>query len=198
MKMSTIWRAVSLAPFASLPATGLILLGNSVQGHRKVGTRVSRPAPPSAACGSPRAVKVADVLDWIEFPSAVQITQLGRTVGDKATKTVARSMKGLPREVCIWFGGVSLTFHRCTAGYHVSIPGMTRHTGHDHSMAQPRKGDREQIKVRAAAVVCTRLREIAAEHGTSVSQLSADLLAMAVGHPETVRELDKATLPQAI
>lgn len=65
-------------------------------------------------------------------------------------------------------------------------------------MAQPHKGQREQIKVRAAAPVYARLREMAAERGTSVSQLSADLLAIAVGHPEAVRELDKEVLPLAM
>ncbi len=65
-------------------------------------------------------------------------------------------------------------------------------------MAQPHKGQREQIKVRAAAVVYARLREMAAQRGTSVSQLSADLLAIAVGHPEAVRELDKEVLPLAM
>ncbi|ODR24848.1 hypothetical protein [Mycolicibacterium porcinum] len=65
-------------------------------------------------------------------------------------------------------------------------------------MAQPHKGDREQIKVRAAAVVYARLREMAADRGTSVSQLSADLLAIAVGHPEAVLELNKEVLPLAI
>jgi len=65
-------------------------------------------------------------------------------------------------------------------------------------MAQPHKGDREQIKVRAAAVVYARLREMAAQRSTSVSQLSADLLAIAVGYPEAVRELDKEVLPLAM
>jgi predicted HicB family RNase H-like nuclease len=67
-------------------------------------------------------------------------------------------------------------------------------------MAQPHKGDREQIKVRAAAVVYARLREMAAERGTSVSQLAADFLALAVGHPEAVRELnrDREVLPLAM
>lgn len=65
-------------------------------------------------------------------------------------------------------------------------------------MAQPHKGQREQIKVRADASVYVRLREMAAERGTSVSQLSADLLAIAVGRPEAVRELDKEVLPLAM
>ena len=65
-------------------------------------------------------------------------------------------------------------------------------------MAQPHKGPREQIKVRADASVYALLREMAAERGTSVSQLSADLLAIAVGHPEAVRELDKEVLPLAM
>lgn len=65
-------------------------------------------------------------------------------------------------------------------------------------MAQPHKGDREQIKLRVATVVHARLREIAAERGTSISQISADLLALAVGHPEMVRELDKEVMPLAM
>lgn len=55
-------------------------------------------------------------------------------------------------------------------------------------MAQPHKGDRAQIKVRADVVVADVLRAMAAERGTSVSQLAADLLAIAVGHPEAARE----------
>ncbi|UUO02402.1 toxin-antitoxin system [Mycolicibacterium novocastrense] len=46
---------------------------------------------------------------------------------------------------------------------------------------------------------CTRVcAKMAAQRGTSVSQLSADLLAIAVGHPEAVRELDKEVLPLAM
>ncbi len=67
-------------------------------------------------------------------------------------------------------------------------------------MAQPHKGDREQIKLRAPVVVYARLREMAAERGTSISQIAADLLAIAVGHPEAVREFNKETevLPLAM
>jgi len=35
-----------------------------------------------------RTIKVADVPDWIDFPGAVQVAQLRRTVTDKASKTV--------------------------------------------------------------------------------------------------------------
>lgn len=65
-------------------------------------------------------------------------------------------------------------------------------------MAQPHKGPREQVKLRAPAVVYDRLREMAAERGTSISQVAADLLSLAVGHPEAVRELDKEALPLAM
>lgn len=80
----------------------------------------------------------------------------------------------------------------------VSVPGTCDGLGQDSHMAQPHKGDREQIKVRAAAEVYARLREMAAERNISLSQLSADLLAIAVGHPEAVRELDKEVLPLAM
>lgn len=88
--------------------------------------------------------------------------------------------------------------HKNITGNRVSVPGTRLALRQDHRMAQPHKGDREQIKVRAAAVVYARLREMAAERGTSVSQLSADLLAIAVGHPEAVLELNKEVLPLAI
>jgi hypothetical protein len=80
----------------------------------------------------------------------------------------------------------------------VSVPGTAVPYRQDYCMAQPHKGDREQIKVRAAAIVYARLREMAAERGTSISQISADLLALAVGHPEAVRELDKEVMPLAM
>ena len=80
----------------------------------------------------------------------------------------------------------------------VSVPGTPLFRVRIGDMAQPHKGDREQIKVRAAAVVYARLREMAAQRSTSVSQLSADLLAIAVGYPEAVRELDKEVLPLAM
>ncbi|SKM23348.1 Uncharacterised protein [Mycobacteroides abscessus subsp. massiliense] len=82
----------------------------------------------------------------------------------------------------------------CACRYQVRGPLCVR----IESMAQPHKGQREQIKVRADASVYVRLREMAAERGTSVSQLSADLLAIAVGRPEAVRELDKEVLPLAM
>lgn len=59
-------------------------------------------------------------------------------------------------------------------------------------MAQPHKGPREQIKLRAHADVYAALRDMAVERGLPLSQIAADLLAVAVGRPELVRELDKA------
>ena len=82
----------------------------------------------------------------------------------------------------------------CACRYQVHGPSCVR----IRYMAQPHKGPREQIKVRADASVYALLREMAAERGTSVSQLSADLLAIAVGHPEAVRELDQEVLPLAM
>jgi hypothetical protein len=64
------------------------------------------------------------------------------------------------------------------------------------SMAQPHKGDRHQILAPVAQVVAARLRCIRLEHCiSSVSQLSADLLAIAVGQPELARELHQQVLP---
>lgn len=59
-------------------------------------------------------------------------------------------------------------------------------------MAQPHKGPREQIKLRAHVDVYAALRDMAVERGLPLSQIAADLLAVAVGRPELVRELDKA------
>lgn len=68
-------------------------------------------------------------------------------------------------------------------------------------MAKPRstnKGERNQILTPIAAVVYIDLDERAANHNTSISQLSADLLAIATGHPALVRELhQRALLPTA-
>lgn len=58
-------------------------------------------------------------------------------------------------------------------------------------MAQPHKGPREQIKLRAHVDVYTALREMAASCDLPVSQVAADLLAVAVGRPDLVLELDK-------
>ncbi len=65
-------------------------------------------------------------------------------------------------------------------------------------MAQPHKGDRAQIMCRPVMPVYEEIRRRAAERGMSMSQYSADLLAIAVGHPEAVRELDKEVLPLAM
>ena len=64
-------------------------------------------------------------------------------------------------------------------------------------MAQSRsthKGDRAQIMVPIAAAVYAELDRRAAHHRTSISQLSADLLAITTGHPTLARELHKAEL----
>lgn len=59
-------------------------------------------------------------------------------------------------------------------------------------MAQPHKGEREQIKCHMHVEVCTVLKSrFAAGEASSVSQLCADLLAMAVGLPGAVMELDQ-------
>jgi hypothetical protein len=64
-------------------------------------------------------------------------------------------------------------------------------------MAQSRrtyKGERDQILAPIASVVYTDLDHCAAHHKTSISQLAADLLAIATSHAELVRELHQATL----
>lgn len=59
-------------------------------------------------------------------------------------------------------------------------------------MARPSKGDRAYHMVRFHPVVLQRLVETAAESGaSSVSQYGADVLALYVGLPEHVRELNQ-------
>lgn len=67
-------------------------------------------------------------------------------------------------------------------------------------MAQPHKGDREQIKVRADRIVYDIVKREAAARGIPMGQYVADVLAVHVGHPELVRELnkDKEALPLAM
>lgn len=58
-------------------------------------------------------------------------------------------------------------------------------------MAQPHKGPREQIQCPVRVEVHTELqRRVTAGEASSVSQLGADLLAIAVGRPDLVLELD--------
>jgi hypothetical protein len=59
------------------------------------------------------------------------------------------------------------------------------------------KGERDQILAPIAAVVYTDLHNCAAHHNTSISQLAADLLAIATSHPELVRELHQGVLVSA-
>lgn len=64
-------------------------------------------------------------------------------------------------------------------------------------MAQPHKGPREQVKTRVHAEVYAELRQLAAERGSSISQVAADLIATAVGRTDLVREVGEA-LPLAM
>lgn len=59
-------------------------------------------------------------------------------------------------------------------------------------------GSRTYIKVRVPEIVAVCLRKLAAEHNTNPSQACADLLAIAVGHPELVRELHEEVMPLAM
>jgi hypothetical protein len=62
-------------------------------------------------------------------------------------------------------------------------------------MARPSKGDRAYHMVRFHPVVLQRLVETAAESGaSSVSQYGADVLALYVGLPEHVRELNQTSI----
>jgi hypothetical protein len=65
-------------------------------------------------------------------------------------------------------------------------------------MAQPHKGDREQIKVRADRIVYDFVKNESARRGIPMGQYVADVLAIHVGHPELVRELDKEVMPLAM
>ena len=58
------------------------------------------------------------------------------------------------------------------------------------------KGEREQLVPALANVVYTEIASQAADHSTSVSQLAADLLSIATGHPELVRDLRQTILPE--
>jgi Flp pilus assembly protein TadG len=58
------------------------------------------------------------------------------------------------------------------------------------------KGERDQILAPVVEDVYTELATLAADHGTSISQISADLLAIATGYHELVRELHQTVLPQ--
>jgi predicted HicB family RNase H-like nuclease len=65
-------------------------------------------------------------------------------------------------------------------------------------MPRPRKGDRVELLTRPDRIVSNRIKEKAAAQGISVSQYVADLLAVHVGHPELVRELDQGVMPLAM
>lgn len=61
-------------------------------------------------------------------------------------------------------------------------------------------GGTRPTKIRVPRAVFAHLREEAAQRGTKPGPLSADLLAIATGHPELVREVnrDKEVLPLAM
>jgi hypothetical protein len=56
------------------------------------------------------------------------------------------------------------------------------------------KGARDQVLAPISAAVYSELEIRAANHGTSLSQLSADLLAIATGHPALARDVHQAAL----
>ncbi|HPY24894.1 MAG TPA: toxin-antitoxin system [Mycobacterium sp.] len=65
-------------------------------------------------------------------------------------------------------------------------------------MPRARKGDRVELLTRPDRIVSDKIKERAAQRGTSVSQYVADLLAAHVGMPELVRELGSEVLPLAM
>jgi len=65
-------------------------------------------------------------------------------------------------------------------------------------MPRPRKGDRAELLTRPDRIVSDKIKEKAAKQGISVSQYVADLLAVHVGLPELVRELDQGVMPLAM
>lgn len=65
-------------------------------------------------------------------------------------------------------------------------------------MAQPHKGDRAQIMTRPSRIVYEIVKREASQRGIPMGQYVADVLAMHVGHPELVRELDKEVMPLAM
>jgi hypothetical protein len=56
------------------------------------------------------------------------------------------------------------------------------------------KGARDQVLAPIAAIVFADLEARAAHHSTSLSQLSADLLAIATGYPTLARDVQQAAL----
>jgi hypothetical protein len=66
------------------------------------------------------------------------------------------------------------------------------------AMPRQRKGDRVELLTRPERIVSDKIKQKAGARGISVSQYVADLLAVHVGHPELVRELDKEVMPLAM
>jgi hypothetical protein len=65
-----------------------------------------------------------------------------------------------------------------------------------HHMSRESKGERWVLTVRPDREVSERVKQLAAETGaSSVSQYVADLLALHVGMPERLRELNQEVLP---
>ena len=55
-----------------------------------------------------------------------------------------------------------------------------------------------ELLTRPERIVSNLIKQKAAARSISVSQYVADLLAVHVGHPELVRELDKEVMPLAM
>ncbi|OBA91191.1 hypothetical protein A5662_22180 [Mycobacteriaceae bacterium 1482268.1] len=66
------------------------------------------------------------------------------------------------------------------------------------STTSPETGETRPTKIRVPQAVYAHLREQAARRGTKPGPLSADLLAMATGHSELVREFNREVLPLAM
>jgi hypothetical protein len=66
------------------------------------------------------------------------------------------------------------------------------------SNSHPYTGKTRPTKIRVPQTVYVYLRNLAAKRGVKAGPLSADLLAIATGHPELVRELDKEVMPLAM
>lgn len=61
-------------------------------------------------------------------------------------------------------------------------------------MPMPSKGTRRRVESRLPESVGKALREMHEKHGISESQLIADLVCIALGYPNEVRELNQEVL----
>jgi len=65
------------------------------------------------------------------------------------------------------------------------------------TMAQPNKGDRQQVSTRLPRAVYAAVKVAAAERGTTVSQYIADLTCAHFGRSDLMYLLDQEVLPQS-